>query len=83
MVCEGLTDRLEVANELVRLLKVDQRVNIIEVDSNFFSDTYFAERPNCERLINKNLNDNDLNIMRDWKIALKDYINDYYPQYIE
>ncbi len=83
MVCEGLTDRLEVANELLRLLKVDKEVNIIEVDSNYFSKTYFAERPNCERLINKNLNNHDLNIMRNWKTALKDYVNDYYKEYLK
>ena len=31
-------------------------------------------RPQSERLINKNLNDLNLNFMRDWKICLKEYI---------
>jgi len=43
---------------------------------------YFAERPNNERLINKHLNDLGLNIMRDWRITLKEYLNDYYRELI-
>ena len=82
MVCGGLTSRLEVATELVRLLKLQEQIKIKEVDSNFFAKEYFAERPDCERLINKRLNDLGLNIMRDWKVALKEYLNDYYCDYL-
>ena len=78
MVCEGLTSRLEVANELIKLTDHDKEIKIIEVDSKHFSDEYFAERPDCERLINKNLNDNKMNIMRNWKDALLDYLKNYY-----
>lgn len=78
MVCGGLTGRLEVARELLSLLDLKKSVKIEEVPSEFFSKEYFAERPACERLINKKLNDTGLNIMRDWKIALKDYLHDYY-----
>lgn len=78
MVCGGLTSRLEVAHELLSLLKLTNTVRIEEVSSNFFSNEYFAERPACERLVNKRLDDLGLNVMRDWKVALKDYIYDYY-----
>ena len=77
MVCGGLTSRLEVATELVHLLGLNEEINIKEVDSKYFSKEYFAQRPDCERLINKNLDDKNLNIMRNWKIALKDYILKY------
>jgi len=82
MVCKGLTSRLEVATELVKLLELQNEINIIEVDSNYFIEEYFAERPDCERLINKNLDDLKCNIMRDWKVALKEYIHDYYSFYL-
>ena len=78
MVCGGLTGRFEVAKELIRLMKLEDTVQIKEVTSEYFAEEYFAERPECERLINKRLDDLGLNIMRDWKVALKEYLQDYY-----
>lgn len=78
MVCGGLTGRLEVAHELIQLLNLSDTIKIEEVSTAYFSKEYFAERPACERLVNKRLNDLDLNVMRDWKVALKEYITDYY-----
>lgn len=78
MVCKGLTGRFEVAQELVSLLPVGNRVRIEEVPSDYFAEEYFAERPDCERLINKRLDDLGLNIMRDWRVALRDYVAEYY-----
>ena len=83
MVCGGLTGRLEVAYELVQLLGLKDSVKVKEVNSEFFAKEYFAERPECERLLNKRLDDLDLNIMRDWRIALKEYLMDYYPSIIK
>jgi len=82
MVCDGLTGRLEVAIELLSLLKLDKKIKVIEVSTDHFKEIYFANRPDCERLINKKLNDLDLNIMRDWRVALKEYINFYYKDYL-
>ena len=79
MVCGGFTGRLEVANELVQYLGLEGSLEVEEVTSEFFAEEYFAERPECERLLNKRLDDLDLNIMRDWRIALKEYLVDYYP----
>jgi dTDP-4-dehydrorhamnose reductase len=78
MVCKGLTGRLEVANELVSLMGLKDSISVKEVTSEYFSKEYFAERPECERLINRRLDDLGLNIMRDWRVALKEYISDYY-----
>jgi len=78
MVCGSLTSRLEVATKLIELLNLQDDIKINEVSSDFFSEEYFAERPNCERLINKRLDDLGLNIMRDWKVALDEYLNNYY-----
>lgn len=82
MVCGGQTSRLEVARELLNLLHLNTDVKITEVTSDYFSKEYFAERPPCERLVNRKLNLRKANIMRDWKEALKEYINDYYQGYL-
>ena len=77
MVCGGVTGRLEVAKEIVRLLGRHD-IAVEPVDSSFFSSEYFAERPPSERLINRKLDLRGLNIMRDWKLCLKEYLDDYY-----
>jgi dTDP-4-dehydrorhamnose reductase len=83
MVCGGETSRLEVAKEIVSLLGLQNKVSIREVSSEYFKKDYFAARPPCERLINKKLNLRGLNIMRDWKIALKEYLDNYYKGYLD
>jgi dTDP-4-dehydrorhamnose reductase len=82
MVCGGQTSRLEVATEMIRLLNLGDKVKLTPVGSDFFKETYFAERPPCERLINRKLNIRGLNLMRDWRVALKDYIDNYYKGYL-
>jgi dTDP-4-dehydrorhamnose reductase len=83
LVCEGLTGRLEVAQELIKILQLERKVTIIPVDSDFWKETYFAIRPPSERLINKKLALRNLNVMRDWRICLREYIDKYYQDYIE
>lgn len=82
MVCNGLTSRYEVAQELLKILNLTDKIKITQVDSDYFKKEYFAERPPCERLINKKLNLRDMNLMRDWKIALKEYIDKSYSNYL-
>jgi dTDP-4-dehydrorhamnose reductase len=82
MVCGGQTSRKEVAEELLKLLGKEKEIKITEVSSDFFKKEYFAERPPCERLVNKKLELRSLNIMRDWRIALKEYLKDYYQGYL-
>ncbi len=81
MVCGGLTGRFEVAKELIHLMNLEDTIQVKEVTSEYFSEEYFAERPECERLINKRLDDLGLNIMRDWKVALQEYLGDYYANH--
>lgn len=81
MVCSGLTGRLEVAQELVRLLGKEREIKVTPVTSDYFAKEYFALRPPSERLITKKLDLRKLNVMRDWRICLRDYIEDYYTDY--
>ena len=81
MVCEGMTGRFEVAKEMLSILGLENEIQLNAVSSKFWSEEYYAARPNSERLINSKLNARKLNVMRDWKICLKEYLNDYYQNY--
>jgi dTDP-4-dehydrorhamnose reductase len=83
MVCGGQTSRLEVAFELLSLLGLKGLINIKVVNSEFFKDVYFAERPPCERLENRKLNLRGINLMRDWRTALKEYVDLSYLDYFK
>ena len=83
MVCTGTTSRLNVAKELCKIINLKKKIKINEVKYNYWKKIYFAKRPYSERLINKKLNIEKLNIMRNWKICLKEYINNYYKNYIK
>lgn len=82
MVCEGLTGRLEVTSELLNILGLEEEIKLTSVDSTYFKGEYFATRPDSERLINMKLNSRKMNIMRDWKLCLREYIKDYYEGYL-
>ncbi len=77
-VCGGQTSRLEVAHELLRILGKENEVKITTVNSDYFKEIYFAARPASERLVTKKLDLRAVNRMSNWKIALKNYIENYY-----
>jgi dTDP-4-dehydrorhamnose reductase len=83
MVCGGQTSRLEVAGELLNLFGLQDQVKITSVTSDYFKDVYFAERPPCERLVNRKLELRKLNLMQDWRVALKQYVERYYQDYLK
>ena len=78
MVCSGFVSRLDVATELLNLLKLEKKIKITEVKSDYWKKDYFAPRPDSECLVNEKLNKLKMNIMRDWKVSLKEYIENYY-----
>lgn len=82
MVCGGETSRIEVAEELLTILKLKDTIRITEVDSSYFQKEYFAERPPNERLTNKKLDLRNLNRMRDWRVALREYLEKDYTNYL-
>ena len=83
MVSDGETSRYEVAAELLKILKLDDEINLIQVNSEYFKDEFFAERPASERLINRKLNLRNMNSMRPWQISLEEYINKYYMDFLD
>lgn len=83
MVCGGTTGRFEVAQELVRVIGKENEIKVTEVSSDYFKEIYFAQRPASERLLNKKLDLRQLNVMRDWRICLKEYVDNYYQNYLD
>ena len=82
-VCGGQTSRLEVAQELLKCLNWEDKVKINVVTSEYFAKDYFAPRPACERLWTRKLNLRGVSAMRDWKVSLKEYIDNYYKGYLD
>ncbi len=82
MVCGGVTSRLEVSQELVRLLGKQSEIKVTPVSSDFFAKDYFAPRPPSERLITRKLTLRGVNMMRDWRVCLDEYLQGYYKGYL-
>ena len=74
LVCNGSCSRYDVTQEILKLMRKDKEIKLTKVHSDFFKKDYFALRPQSEKLINLKLNLKKLNIMRNWKECLKDYI---------
>jgi dTDP-4-dehydrorhamnose reductase len=82
MVCDGQTSRLEVAEELINIIGLGEKIKVAPVKSDYFAKEFFAPRPDCERLVNSKLNLRGINKMRNWKISLKEYLDNYYSDYL-
>ena len=81
-VCGGQTSRLEVAKELVKIIDKEDEIRINVVTSEYFGAEYFAVRPASERLWTRKLQLRGVSAMRDWRIALREYIDEYYGGYL-
>jgi len=81
-VCKGSASRYDVAVELVSLLGLQDRIKINVVPSSFWAKEYFAPRPPSEKLITVKLDACGLNVMRSWKICLKEYVTEN-PEYFK
>jgi dTDP-4-dehydrorhamnose reductase len=76
MVSQGEASRYETAVAINEHLNLG--LHIHKVDSDYFKTEYFAPRPYSEKLINKKLNDLDKNYMRNWKVCLHEYLDEYF-----
>lgn len=74
VVNEGCASRFDYVSEIIRILGLKSEVR--PVNSNSFPRK--ANMPNNECLENLYLNLNKVNKMRDWRLALEDYINKNY-----
>jgi len=82
MVCGGITGRFEVTLELIKVLGLEDNIKVTPVTSDYWKETYFADRPPSERLLDKKLDLRNVNIMRDWRVCLREYVENYYQGYL-
>ena len=75
--CKGSGSRLDVAKQIVSILKMNKKVKIKVVNSQYFSNTYFVPRPASENLVNSKLNKIGVSLTRHWNDALKDYLGKF------
>jgi dTDP-4-dehydrorhamnose reductase len=61
---------------------LEDNIKVTPVTSDYWQETYFADRPPSERLLDKKLDLRKVNIMRDWKVCLREYIEVYYKGYL-
>ena len=81
LICEGETSRLKVTNEIINILNLENKVKVKAVSSDYFKETYFANRPDSEMLIPYKLKLKNLYIMRNWKTSLSEYLSKYYNNF--
>lgn len=70
-VCPSLTSRLESVYAVADLLGLRDKVEIVEVVSDFIEEEYFTPGSLSERLMNKKLNFGGVNVMLDWQTVLE------------
>jgi dTDP-4-dehydrorhamnose reductase len=78
MVSQGEASRYETAVAINEYLGLGLVVN--KVDSDYYKEEYFAPRPYSEKLINKSLNDKSRNYMRNWKVCLHEYLDEFFKK---
>jgi dTDP-4-dehydrorhamnose reductase len=72
--CDGEASRFDVAERLLETLKLEKKIKLTEVTSDYFQEEYFAPRPHSEILINNKLKKLDGSLTRDWTICLDEYL---------
>lgn len=65
-----------------RIYMAGAGVQVTPVSSDYFAAEYFAARPPSERLITKKLDLRGLNLMRDRRVCLKEYVAEAYSGYL-
>ena len=78
MVSQGEASRYETAVAINEYLNLGLTVH--KVDSEYYKEEYFAPRPYSEKLINKSLDDLGRNYMRNWKVCLHEYLNEFFKR---
>jgi len=75
LACKGRASRYDVAAEMLKVLGRDE-VTLEQVDSSFFSETFFAPRPRSEEMRNYVLDLRSMNDMPSWQDAIAEYLSE-------
>lgn len=74
MACLGRGTRYDVAQKILQVLGRDEEVELVEVGSDFFRETFPAPRPRSEMMRNLLLDLQGLNTMRPWEESIEEYL---------
>lgn len=74
MACGGRGSRYDVAGHILEVLGRSDRIELVEVTSDFFAEEFPSVRPRSEIMRNMNLDVQGMNLMRPWEIALEEYL---------
>ncbi|MCX6906807.1 MAG: dTDP-4-dehydrorhamnose reductase [Verrucomicrobia bacterium] len=77
MACEGGGTRYDVAAEILRFLGRED-IELLPVSSDFWKEQYPAPRPRSEMMENLMLRLRGLNRMRNWRVALHEYLQRHF-----
>lgn len=83
LVCDQNCSRFDVAKEILKILELEKDVKLNKVESDFFSNEYFAPRPESEKLLCTKLKLRESYLMNDWKSSLRKYLNESYSDYLK
>jgi len=83
MTCRGHGTRFDVAKEIVKICGLEGEVEVKPVDSSFFETQFWGRRPDCEMLACKGLESLGIYKMRDWRVALNEYLHKEYSSLIK
>lgn len=75
--CDGGGSRFDVADFMIKLLNLENKVKIVKVDSDYFKKEYFAPRPPSEKLLNTKLKEKGADLTRDWRVCLEEYLKKF------
>jgi len=78
IVYGGQTNRFKVAKELLVVFGLRDSVRLNQIDSEYFKEKCFANRPASERLTNREPILRSLSIMQDWRASIPQYIDSRY-----
>lgn len=76
-VCGGSGSRFDVAEAMLQELGLSETIQLTEVSSEYFAEEYFAPRPASEKLVNVKLEARGLNVMREWRVCLSEYMKSF------
>ena len=74
MACEGEGSRYDVTGQILQTLGLTDKVELVEVDSDFFAKEFPSNRPRSEIMRNMALDLQGMNLMRPWRVALEEYL---------
>lgn len=78
--CTGRATRYDVAAEILDVLGLEDAIELVEVDSSYFADSFPVPRPRSEIMRNAHLESQGLNRMRRWQNAIADYLATCFPE---